>query len=261
MGRSATWSSACAGEQALGQSKCHGKERTMEMKSRLTSVLVFGFAVAALAQQSTPPPVKTADSGPTLASTMQFIQEKLSEQGQVVWAETVSVQPGLVHRLFVTVSDVMADPAACTLYTTETVDSNVYVEPGKIVRMGGKPVVADDLRTHTVETDTVSFKQVEKITVERWQDVKAQGFAEASHPEITVTVTPPVFYLEMRASNPVFSGHVSTSKGNNAPVEQDGTSKMIGHTFRDEDTANHVAKAMTHAMELCGGGVTKKELF
>jgi hypothetical protein len=65
----------------------------------------------------------------------------------------------------------------------------------------------------------------------------------------------------MRASNPVFSGHVSTSKGNNAPVEQDGTSKMIGHTFRDEDTANHVAKAMTHAMELCGGGVTKKELF
>jgi hypothetical protein len=36
---------------------------------------------------------------------------------------------------------------------------------------------------------------------------------------------------------------------------------MNGHTFRDEDTANHVAKAMIHAMELCGGGVTKKDLF
>ena len=76
-----------------------------------------------------------------------------------------------------------------------------------------------------------------------------------------MTVTPPVFYVKFWASSAVFSAHTSTTKGKQAPVEKDNTSKMNGLTFRDEDTANRVAKAMTHAMELCGGGVTKKELF
>jgi hypothetical protein len=208
-----------------------------------------------------PPPAKPTDSGPTLAATMQFIQEKLSEQGQVAWAETVSVQPDLIHRKFISVADVMADPAACTLYTTETVDDSVYLPKGKTLTVGGKPVTADHLRSHTVETDTISFRQVESVAVEKMQDIENQAYREEAHPEITVTETPPVFYLKVLASNVVFSAHTSTSKGNQAPVEKDATSKMNGHTFRDEDTANHVAKAMIHAMELCGGGVTKKDLF
>jgi hypothetical protein len=76
-----------------------------------------------------------------------------------------------------------------------------------------------------------------------------------------VTVTPPVFYVKFWASSAVFSVHDSTTKGSQTPVEKDDASKTNGLTFRDEDTADRVAKAMTHAMELCGGGVTKKELF
>ena len=82
-----------------------------------------------------------------------------------------------------------------------------------------------------METDTIPFKQVEKITVEKKLDLEYQALAEAAHPEITVTVTPPVFYVKFWASSAVFSVHASYTK------------------------------AMTHAMELCGGGVTKKELF
>jgi hypothetical protein len=67
--------------------------------------------------------------------------------------------------------------------------------------------------------------------------------------------------VKLSASNAVFSAHTSTTKGNQAPVEKDLTGKTTGITTRDEDTANRVAKAMTHAMELCGGGVTKKEIF
>jgi hypothetical protein len=152
----------------------------------------------------------------------------------------------------------MADPASCTLYTTETVDSTIDLPKGKTLKAG---FTADDLRTHTVETDTTSFKQIEKITVEKLQDVSNQAYAEAAHPEITVTVTPPVFYLKMWASNAAFSAHTSIARGSQAPVEKDITSKNNGLTFRDEDTANHVAKAMTPAMELCGGGVAKKDLF
>lgn len=232
----------------------------MKMSYRITSILAFGFAIAAWGQQSTPTPAQPADSGPTLAATMQFIQEKLSQQGQVAWADTHSNQPGFTFRNFVVISDAMADPDACTLYTTETVKRDIDLPSGKTLKPGGS-VTEDDLHTRTVETDTISFKQIEKITVEKLQDLENQAFAEAAHPDITVTVTPAVFYLKLWASSAVFSAHTSTTKGNQAPVEKDATSKTDGLTFRDEDTANRVAKAMTHAMELCGGGITKKDLF
>jgi hypothetical protein len=232
----------------------------MTGKYRSTSILAFGLAVVAWGQQSTPPPAQPADSGPTLAATMQFIQEKLSEQGQIGWAQTQSNQPGFTKRILVLVSDVMADPAACTLYGTGTVETKIDLPKGRSLKPGGS-VTEDDLHIRIVETDTVPFKQIEKVTVEKLQDVQNQGFAEAAHPDITVTVSPTIFYVKLWASNAVFSVHTSTTKGNQSPVEKDTTSKTNGSSFRDEDTANRVAKAMTHAMVLCGGGVTKKNLF
>src|ERR1039458_735223 len=99
----------------------------MKMKYRLTPILAFGCAIAAWGQQSAPPPAKPADSGPTLAATMQFIQEKLSERGKIGWAQTLSNLPGITYRYFDNVADVMADPEACTLYVTETVDQSVDI--------------------------------------------------------------------------------------------------------------------------------------
>ncbi|MGA2851331.1 MAG: hypothetical protein ABSE46_20200 [Terracidiphilus sp.] len=227
------------------------------MKFPTSWIFALGFAVAALGQQSAPQLAKPADSGPTLAQTMQFIQQKLSEQGQVGWAETLSSNGVIQHRL-AQVSDIMADPATCTLYTTETVDSTMDLPKGRVLKPGA---TLDDLHTHTLETDTISFKQVEKITVEKLEDLGNQAFAEAAHPEIKVTLTPTVFYVKLWATDAVFSAHTSTTKGKQAPVEKDVTSKTGGITIRDEVTANRVAKAMTHAMELCGGGVAKKELF
>jgi hypothetical protein len=224
----------------------------------LASILVSGFAIGAWAQQAAPTQAAPADSGPTLAQTMQFIQEKLSQQGQVAWAVTSSSQPGMTMRHFVIISDVMADPATCTLFTTYTSDQIFDLPKGKTLKPG---FTTDDLHTQTVETDTTPFKQVEKITVEKQQDVENRALAEQAHPEITVTLTPPVFYVKMWASSAVFSAHTSTTQGKRAPVEKDSTSKLDGITVRDEDTANRLAKAMTHAMELCGGGVAKKELF
>jgi len=232
----------------------------MKTRYRLTAVLAFGFAVSAWAQQSAPPQRKPADSGPTLAATMQFIQEKLSEKGKIGWEETWSSQPGFTRRVFAQTTDAMADPAACTLYTTATLDYTIELPKGRVLKPGG-PLTADDLQIHLVQTETIPFKDVEKITVEKMQDVKNQSLAEQAHPDVTVTVTPPVFYVKLWASNAVFSIHTSTTKGSQAPVEKDRTSKEDGFDFRDEESSNHAAKAMIHAMELCGGGVTKKDLF
>jgi hypothetical protein len=256
MGKSATWNNAGTDGRALVQSERYGKVRTMKMNYRLISVLAFGFAIVAWGQQSTPPPATHSDNGPTLAATMQFIQEKLSEQGKIGWAETTS--NGMTLRKFFNIVDVLTDPAACTLYTTETIDQTIDIPKGKTLKPGFS---ADDLHTQIVETDTTSFKQIEKITVEKLQDLQNKAYAEAAHPDITVTVTPPVFYVKLWASSAVFSGHTSTTKGKQAPVEKDATNKTGGITIRDEETANKVAKAMIHAVELCGGGVIKKDLF
>jgi hypothetical protein len=191
---------------------------------------------------------------------MQFIQEKLSQQGQVGWAETISNQPGWTIRQLVSLADVMADPAACTLYTSEAVDRTTELPKGRVLKPGG-PLTVDDLHTRIVETDTISFKQVEKVTVEKEQDVENQALAEAAHPDVTLTVTPLTFYVKLSGSSAVMSSHLSSTKGKHEAVERDVTEKMSGFAFRDEDAANHVAKAMTHAVELCGGGVTRKELF
>jgi hypothetical protein len=232
----------------------------MKMNCWLTSVSAFGLALAAMGQQGPQPPAKATDSGPSLAETMQFIQEKVSQQGQMGWAETISNQPGWTAHVLVNLADLMADPAACTIYTAETVDSTIELPKGRVLKPGG-PLTVDDLHTRIVETDTTSFKQVEKVTVETEQDVENQARAEAAHPEITVTVTPTTFFVKLWGSKALISSHTSTTKGKHAPIEKDETGKFSGFLFRDQDTANHAAKALIHAMELCGGGVTKKELF
>jgi len=96
------------------------------------------------------------------------------------------------------------------------------------------------------------------LPLKKLQDIKSQSLARSAHPEVTVTVAPPVFYsVALPASGAIFSADTSTTKGDHTRVEKDVTNKTNGLTFRDEDTANRVAKAMIHAMELCVG-VTKK---
>ncbi|MGD0144829.1 MAG: hypothetical protein ABSC92_16885, partial [Rhizomicrobium sp.] len=57
--------------------------------------------------------------------------------------------------------------------------------------------------------------------------------ADLGHPTWTTQVNPPVFVVSLykTTGSPEFS-----------------------FDFRDEDTANRVAKAFSHAVELCGGG-------
>ena len=63
-----------------------------------------------------------------------------------------------------------------------------------------------DFRIHQSETDTISLKKVEKITVEKMRDRENQRFAESAHPEIKVTLVTPVFYVELWATEPVLCG-------------------------------------------------------
>jgi hypothetical protein len=217
------------------------------------------LSASAVAQQSVAPPPRPANdapvaasaaSGPTLADTMKFIQEKLKEQGQVEFVETVSVQnqPGVTIRIGVRRKDddVVADPAACTLHAAGTYDQST------VTSAGGKKVSTED--QHSYLSGTLAFKDVEKITVEHILDFSNRHFAESGHPDFTATAATPVFFVELSAAKTLFTRHESNTIGKQAPVVTDKPMKEAGLVFRDEEMANRVAKALVHAVELCGGG-------
>jgi hypothetical protein len=232
--------------------------------------IVFMLALtafsAAFAQQSVAPPPKPANdapvaalaaSGPTLAETMKFIQEKLKEQGLVEFVETVSVlnQPGVTVRISVRSKDddVVADPAACTLRAAGTYDQSM------VTSAGGNTVASED--QHSDLSGTLAFKDVEKITVEHILDFSNRHFAESGHPELKAAEATPVFFVELSAAKTLFTRHETNTIGSQAPVVTDKPLKEAGLVFRDEETANRVAKAITHAVELCGGGQKSPEPF
>jgi hypothetical protein len=238
------------------------KERAA-MRCFLMMILFGVLAVSpALPQQkkNVPSLPKPADNGPSLETTMRFIQEKMNEQGQVGYIETNSNAPAVTFRHLYRISDVLVDPVTCTLRTTESTFTTIDVAGGNTYSEGGKAVTGDDLRRRSVETSTTSFKDVEKITVESREQRLNRNFAQQAHPEITTAVTPPVFLLVLSASKPLFSFHTNAARGNEPAPERDIAGKENAYTFREEETANRVAKAMIHAVELCGGG-SKPEPF
>ena len=224
------------------------------MKAIGIFVCAHALTLAGVPQQPVAPPPKPADSGPSLAVTLQFIQDRMNDQGTVGFVSTRSDLSAETFRNFYTISDVVADPSACTLQKVETTKIKIEVADGNTYNEGGKPVTGNDLFRVSKETSTIHLRAVDSIRVESLQDRNNQGMAEAARPEVSVTVVPRIYTLTLVSSKPVFKFHVSFTKGAEAPVETDPSGKLDTLNFRDEETANKLAKAFTHAVELCGGG-------
>ena len=222
-------------------------------------LISIGFAVLAasamLAQESsgTSVPPKPADSGPSLEVTMKFIQDKMNEHGTVGFVLT---SPGgtndVFSREYVLVSDVVADSSTCTLHA-KTKDTHQVQGAGETpLWVDGKPYNGHQ---EWLIASTTPFKAVDSITVESAQDARNRGFAEMAHPELTVAYTPAVFALVLKGTKKdAFSFHQVWKVGERPPESSDHTDKENAFIFRDEETANRVAKAMQHAVEVCGGG-------
>jgi hypothetical protein len=171
---------------------------------------------AALAQQkkTAPPSPKPTDSDPSLEVTMGFIQDKLFQLGKI--------------------SLVDAEHNSQTGRDSQT--SYAY-ELGSIP--GGSAHCSIDLqRTMTVNGARqepykifTSLKDVEQIVVMTQEERLNRLEVQAGHSEVTHIVSPQIFALEIRK-----------------PGDQSF------FVFIDEDLANRVAKAIVHAVELCGGG-------
>jgi hypothetical protein len=207
---------------------------------------------AALAQEkkAVPPPPKPTDDGPSLEVTMKFIQDKMNDQRTVGYVLTMNSANGVIFRNYVLLSEVIGDPSTCTLHAKMKTTTQTEVAEGVTYPLSG-----EDLHWETVYTSTNPFKEVVSISVEPKQDGMNRVSAEGAHPEVRFAVTPPVYQLTLKgATKRVFSFHSDLKKGNRPQQSTDYTDDNVFFIFRDEDTANRLAKAMLHVVELCGGG-------
>ena len=195
------------------------------MKNILRVVFVASFVVLlsslAIAQTAVPPPPMPADNGPSLAVTMQFIQDKMNEQGKINYTlnthDNLKNEDWPVYQISIHAFNVIANPATCRI-TWHKVTTN-----------GGKVGINGDF---SLDLRNVLSFEVRTSTYEAKMEDTANG-----HPEIDKHQDPPYFAVTAKLRNntetPLF--------------------------FSSEEMANRIAKAMVHAVELCGGG--SKEPF
>jgi hypothetical protein len=208
-----------------------------------------------LAQQSVPPPPQPAPdkppaaSGPSLEVTLKFIQDKVNEQGSIAYTASAS--------------NAINGTDLGTLFQFSQESRVIAVDPAGGLFFQEKDFVA--LTEHVSATNDgtttwqVNFKDVDKLDVMSSTDYK-NSFAHGS-----VYQDNPLFYelLVHLAAGKTVRQHTRTtvctkglniSKQSCITLEADNNLEVFTLHFRDEETANRVAKALVHAVELCGGG-------
>ena len=216
------------------------------------ATLFLTLALAAtitLAQQSVPPPPQPAadkPAGPSLEVTLKFIQDKVNQQGSIVyvesWNNAVSGSSSPAKESSVESRVVAVDPVGglSLQQTYKSLDST---------QSGTRSATA---------TWQMQFKDVEKLDV-----LNSIDFKHRKSPQIVFQIDPPYFevliHLVAGKTVPYHTARVESSNKGKASESDDNIGEFVLH-FRDEETADRVAKALVHAVELCGGG-SKPEPF
>ena len=225
----------------------------------LVSALAALSITRAIPQQAVPPPPKPADAGPSLADTMNYIQEKLKSEAHVGYIQTKSDVPQLTERVRWGVTEALGYPASCSMRTVEVTNQNTDLQEGASYPRWINPrSTPEDL--HMVLRDRledISFKQIASIRVEREPDRSNRIWAQAASP-ISETRTPEYFALTLLLKSPVIVFR-SQTEGHYPGTDSQISTKEWTYSFEDEEMAGRMAKAMLHAVELCGGG--SKDLF
>lgn len=219
------------------------------MRNYLATMCLSAFmASAALAQEkkSVPPPPKPADSGPTLEETMKFIQKQLNEQGKVSTIhsghDTLKNENQGPWKYVWEMSQVSAEPASCRV-------------SWQLQFQWPNPAYVDDSNLE------LALRDVTMIEVISAHDEYNRNNAKQGHPEWVAEADPPIFFLDLYlADGKSAHGHVHKTRPNNESSDEEVSYTIGQFSFREEELANRVAKALTHAVELCGGG-SKPEPF
>ena len=190
----------------------------MRMIAVILAAIMAG--ATALAQQSVPPPPqpapdKPAVNGPSLEATMKFIQDKLNEIGTINFA-------GYVHDSSNNSDGVQKFSATF---------SNVVANPGACSLSYHRLIINNGQTEHN-ENVFINLRDVQSIAVlpdeQDWQ----MYLVRSGDTTKTVKDVPEISALVIKLTN-----------GKDPTIR-----------FYEQELADRVAKAMVHAVELCGGG-------
>jgi hypothetical protein len=174
-----------------------------------------------------PPAAAPTDSGPSLAESLQFIQEKLNDLGKVTFAEfqskdNVDYTTGIETKTS-EISNVVADQNQCRI----SYHLSVTISP------------TPEGTTYRNESSVFSLRNVQEIVIRPYEQYETEWLAKNAQPDwIVRSTSPPMMALIVRQPH--------------------GVENVF--EFIDANLADRVAKAMLHAVELCGGG-SKPEMF
>jgi ferredoxin-NADP reductase len=192
-----------------------GKGKTMKAYRRISFILAILIVSTACGQQSAPP--KPTDSAQSLTAAMAAIQKELNAVGKLNFIVHIyNAEEKGDPPYSEQLSNVVADPATCTIHYHWW-------------RMMHGEVVNDEdvsLKLHDVEiVATMSFDEyLKKLDKEEGPTPDGdRGYYEK--------FDPPLFMVMVRIS------------------DEDGAA----FSFTDSKQAGRVGKAMTQAVQLCGG--------
>jgi len=187
-------------------------------EAELKAIMTQAAAPAQPADQ--PPASAPADTGPSLAETMQFIQDKLNDHHKETFALYVqdsSDNSTAVVTITSEINNVVADQSQCRItYHLKMLNNN---------------------KVKSELNGVCPLRDVEQIVVRPYEYWQTEWFAKNGFPTATATSTNP--------SAIQLSVHHSHGEEN-------------FFYFTDANLADRVAKAFTHAVELCGGGNKEK---
>jgi hypothetical protein len=220
----------------------------------------------------------SATSGPTLAVTLKFIQDKVNEQGKIVYVESAtnsltgesasenawgrSAKPAgpMFARAaskkgaagggdasaehFAYTQVVAIDPVSGALSLQEEGTSMEVVKIGLGMMM--------PMAENWTKTWPVYFKNIEKLEV-----LSSADYKHRVNPAENYQDDPPYFELVIHmAAGRAVPRHTQAVPSNRhgKTTQSDDSIREFALHFRDEETANRVAKAAIHAIEMCGGG-------
>jgi len=222
-----------------------------------------------------------AANGPSLDVTLKFIQDKVNEQGKISFTESVmdsltgekagenasatqgrvmvkkpaapSPAFGVARRG--SFASVNGSPEQFARTDVVTVDPSGMLSIRETGTNTGAQRSAWAIAQGTgdwTKAWSVYFKNAEKLEV-----LSSTDYKHRMNPVMTYQDDPPYFELvvHMAAGKPVIR-HIQKVSGNKRAMimESNESVQEFALHFRDEDTANRVAKAMIHVIELCAGG-------
>jgi hypothetical protein len=203
-------------------------------EAELSAILAQGSASAEqppAAVMPAAPVAALAASSPTLADTMKFIQDKLNDNNKTSWIDNAqrTLDAGTKWTDTVTheFSSVVADTGQCRIsYHIFSKHSLPYWA-----------MKTSDGKNNKGEDKTFSLRSVQEIVVKPWEQYETECMAKIGHPETIVTATnPAMIALVVRQPH--------------------GVENVF--TFADAALADRIARAMVHAVELCGGGKSEE---